>query len=103
MHSQICQYSGALLLCLLAVPSIWSGGGCGVELRGVVLGAKAGLTAKPAPEPGALAGRAGVGLQEVTCGAGATLQHPASRACSHADGYQVMSQPRWLRGGKHET
>lgn len=57
------------------------------------------MTAKLALERRSLQGRARARRQEITCGAGATLQHPASRACSHVDGDQVMSQSRWLWGG----
>lgn len=101
MHFQICKYSGALLLRSLTVPSPWSGGVCRVELRGVSLGVKTVFLLSRHQGGGTFSGRARAGarLQEVTCGAGAKLQHPACRACSHADGDQVMSQPRWLRGG----
>lgn len=82
-------------------PVLWSGGVCRVELRGVTLGVKTVFLQSRYQGGGAFSGRAGAGarLQEVTCGVGAKLQHPACRACSHADGDQVMSQPRWLRGG----
>lgn len=97
MHFQICKYSGALLLRSLTVPSPWSGGVCRVELPGV----KTVCLLSRHQGGGAFSerARAGARLQEVTCRAGAKLQHPACRACSHTDGDQVMSQPRWLRGG----
>lgn len=79
MHYQIRKYFGALLLCMLTVPSTWSGGVCPVELRGVALGVKSGLSAKPAPEQRSLL------PESQGQAAGGHLRSPAPRCSTGRD------------------